>query len=352
MRSTGTLAADRPAGLGQTGFASERKSLWPSSLGRVDCLASVTLQQLRYFLAAGQAGSFTAAADSLYIAQPSLAEQVRRLEGELGVKLFVRSGRRLTLTESGRALRPQAENVLRSVDEAAASVADVRHLRGGTASLGTFAVAYRFFVREVIAEFALRHPDVTVRVVGQNTVEVCEKIRQGELEAGLVTIPFDDSGLEVRPAMTEENLFASTDDSLEGPMTIERLASTRTILYDAHFGWRDPTRSQLAERARLAGVQIHPAIEVEGFDAALTLAARGFGGTFVLRTVVESDDFPASLRTVRFDPPLYDTFAFVWRRGTKLSPATQELIRLTEAHMARFGRPALPPEETGAPGAP
>src|SRR3954454_18530977 len=100
----------------------------------------MTLQQLRYFLAACQHGSFAAAADSLYIAQPSLADQVRRLEGELGVRLFVRSGRRLTLTEAGKTLQPHAENVLSSVEIAAASVADVRHLRGGTASLGTFGV--------------------------------------------------------------------------------------------------------------------------------------------------------------------------------------------------------------------
>jgi DNA-binding transcriptional LysR family regulator len=301
----------------------------------------VTLQQLRYFLAACESGSFTAAAESLYVAQPSLAEAVRRLEGELGVRLFVRSGRRLTLTESGRALRPRAERVMRSVEEATASVADVRHLRGGTASLGTFAVAYRFFVREVIADFVTQHPDVRVRVVGQNTVEVCDQIRKGELEAGLVTVPFDESGLEVRPVMTDENLFATTEP-IEGPITIEGLAASRTILYDAHFGWRDPTRAQLAERAREAGVEIEPAIEVEGFDAALALCARGFGGTFVLRTVAEADDFPTSLRTVPFDPPLYDTFAFVWRRGSKPSPATLELIRLTEAQMERLGRPTPP----------
>ena len=214
----------------------------------------MTLQQLRYFLAACQHGSFAAAADSLYIAQPSLADQVRRLEGELGVKLFVRSGRRLQLTEAGKTLKPHAENVLASVEMAAASVADVRHLRGGTASLGTFGVAYHFFVREVVAEFVARHPEVTVRVVGQNTIEVCEKIREGELEAGLVTMPFDETGLDVQPVMSDENLYAAVDGpNLAAPMTIERLAQTRLILYDAHFGWHDPTRKQLLERARAAG---------------------------------------------------------------------------------------------------
>ena len=60
----------------------------------------MTLQQLRYFLAACRHGSFSAAADSLYVAQPSLADQVRRLEAELGVGLFIRSGRRLILTDA------------------------------------------------------------------------------------------------------------------------------------------------------------------------------------------------------------------------------------------------------------
>src|SRR5918997_565655 len=68
----------------------------------------MTLQQLRYFLAAADRGSFSAAAEELLLAQPSLSEQIRRLEGELGVPLFVRAGRRLELTEAGRLFPPHA----------------------------------------------------------------------------------------------------------------------------------------------------------------------------------------------------------------------------------------------------
>ena len=69
----------------------------------------MTLQQLQYVLAAFEHGSFSAAADALHLAQPSLSEQVRRLEAELGVALFPRVGRGLVATEAGRALRPHAE---------------------------------------------------------------------------------------------------------------------------------------------------------------------------------------------------------------------------------------------------
>jgi hypothetical protein len=63
----------------------------------------------------------------------------------------------------------------------------------------------------------------------------------------------------------------------------------------------------------------------------------------VLRTVAEAATFPELLRTVSFDPPLYETFAFVQRSGVTLSPATRELIRLTEQQIARFGKPVMPP---------
>ena len=98
----------------------------------------MTLQQLRYFLAAADHGSFSAAAESLLMAQPSLSDQIRRLEAELGVQLFTRAGRRLALTEAGRMLRPEAEHTLAAAEQAAESVREVRDLTGGTASFGTF----------------------------------------------------------------------------------------------------------------------------------------------------------------------------------------------------------------------
>ena len=71
----------------------------------------MNLQQIEYFLASARDGSFSAAAESLHLAQPSVSEQVRRLEAELGVALFQRVGRGLVLTEAGKTLRPRAEAV-------------------------------------------------------------------------------------------------------------------------------------------------------------------------------------------------------------------------------------------------
>src|SRR3954469_24574836 len=184
----------------------------------------MTLQQLTYFLAAVEHRSFAAAAGSLFMAQPSLSDQVRRLEAELGVALFARAGRGLQLTEAGRLFRPHAERTVAAAQEAAESVRDVRDMTGGTVAFGTFGSAHHYLLAGLLEDFRTRHPNVRVRAIGQNSAEVADAVRDGELEAGLVALPIDDRGLDLRPAMREELLYVSADaERLLEPMTIERL---------------------------------------------------------------------------------------------------------------------------------
>src|SRR5215213_9644884 len=192
----------------------------------------MTLQQLRYFLAAADHGSFSAAAAELLMAQPSLSDQIRRLEAELGVALFARAGRRLTLTEAGRMLRPHAERTLAAAEDAIESVKEVRTLTGGTASFGTFGSAHHYLLGGLVQDFRARYPNVRVRVVGQNSAEVADAVRDGHLEAGLVVLPIDGRGLDVRPAMQEEMLYVSAEPRrTREPVTIEVLAERPLILY-------------------------------------------------------------------------------------------------------------------------
>src|SRR5918992_1490881 len=282
----------------------------------------MTLQQLRYFLAAADHGSFSAAAESLLMAQPSLSDQIRRLESELGVALFARAGRRLELTEAGRMLRPHAE----------------RTLAAATATFGTFGNAHHSLLGGLVQDFRRRYPDVRVRVVGQNSAEVADAIRDGVLEAGLIALPVDDRGLEVRPSISEENHYVSASPQrLDTPKTIEEIAAAPLILYDARWGAVDPMRRQLDERAQRAGVRIEPQIEVEYMTAALDLAARRLGDTIASPSVLVTRGFSRKLASVSLDPPLFDTYAFVTRRNAHLSPATRAFLELAERRVEAMG---------------
>jgi DNA-binding transcriptional LysR family regulator len=296
----------------------------------------MTLQQLTYFLAAAEHGSFTAAADVLRLARPSVSEQIAHLEAELGVALFVRAGRRLELTDAGRLLRPEAERTLAAADEAADVVRRARTLTGGTASLGTFSTAHHLLLPGLVEDFLSHHPQVAVRIVGENSVQLVEAVRAGRLEAGLVALPIDDEGLEVGAAVAEfEVVYASAEPGrLAGPVTIEQLAEAVLVLPEARWGDEDPTRRQLAERAQRAGVTIRPRIEVQHANAALQLAARGLGDTLVTRALIDALGY--ELATAPLDPPLHETFAFIQRRNARLSPATRALMTLAEQHLTRL----------------
>src|SRR4051794_19710516 len=291
----------------------------------------MTLQQLQYFLAAVEHGSFSAAAEALHLAQPSLSEQIRRLEAELGSPLFARGGRGLELTEAGRRLRPHAERVLAEAEAARASVREVSDLVGGTLSFGTFGNAPYHLLSDLVQDFKVRHPAVRVRLTGLNSSSVADAVRDGKLEAGLIILPIDDRGLEVRPLVRDEIVFLSRDaERLKVPMTIERLVESPLILYDARYGSDDPARRQLMERAQQAGVPLEPDIEVEYVEVALELAARGLGDTIAPTAIGLGRAFARRLGAVAFAPPLYDTFAIVQRRGSRLSPATRAFIEIAE----------------------
>jgi DNA-binding transcriptional LysR family regulator len=289
----------------------------------------MTLGQLRAFLLAATTGSFTAAARELGTTQPTVSELVRKLEIETGLPLFVRAGRRPTLTAAGAELLPWARRVVEGADGAQEALRALRGLEGGVASFGVLRNAPFYFLSDLVEKFHAARPGVRIRLVGQNSVEVAEAVRAGELEAGMVVLPIRADGLDVRPLMRDEVLWASLDaERTSRPVTMDHIAAAPLILYDAHYGWSDPTRRQLADRAQAAGVRIDPMIEVENVESALALVSRGVGDTIVSRAVSAHPSFPPNLRTAPFAEPLYDTIALVQRRDSTLSPGTAELARL------------------------
>lgn len=290
----------------------------------------MSLAQLKAFVIASRTGSFTAAAVELGVAQASVSELIRRIEVDFDVMLF-RRGRRLALTAAGSELLPFAEQAVAAAESGGRALQALGSLGGGVATFGVLRNADHYLMSELIQAFHERYPYVRVRLVGLNSVEVALAVGAGELEAGLVVLPIDEDGLKVTPLLRDEVLYASVAaDRLVAPMTIARLAEAPLILYDAHYGWADPTRRQLAERAQLAGVKLDAIVEVEQVELALDLVARGIGDTILARAVAQSRLCPPGVRTVPFQDPIWDTVALIQRESAVLSPATREIARLAQ----------------------
>ena len=288
------------------------------------------MQQLAYFLAAADHGSFSAAANALLMAQPSLSEQIRRLEAELGVPLFVRAGRGLELTEAGRLLRPHAERTLAEAQEALESVREVRDLTGGTVAFGIFGGAHHSLLGGLVQDFRAQLP------AGAGAGDRPELGRGGRRRPRRAA-----GGRPGRPAgrgprargapgvRREELLYVSADpERVSEPVTIERLARRAADPLRRPLGRRGPDPPPAARAGAAAGVRLEPLIEVEYMTAALDLAARGLGDTVAPRTRCCSAR--AGSAASSFDPPLFETFAFITRRNAHLSPTTRAFMAMAE----------------------
>lgn len=299
---------------------------------------AITLQQLTYFLAAVEHGSLSAAAEANFVAQPSLSEQIRRLEQQLGVTLFIRTNRKLILTEAATMLVPQAQRTLDAAAEVVDSVSPVRNMTGGTVAFGTFSSAHHLLLEDVIAEFRALHPLVSLKMMGLNSSDVADAVREGQLEAGLVALPIDDQGLDVGPVRwASEAVFLTTQEKrTRRPMDPSSLAGVQLVLPEVRWGSADPTRRQLAARAQNAHVKLDVVVEVESPAAALALAARGVADTIISLPLAHRLGYTDRLHWSSLEPPLVETFAFISRRDGRISPAAQVLIRLMAARLSKL----------------
>ena len=294
----------------------------------------MTIVQINYFLAAEAAGSLSHAAGELGVAQPSMSEQIRKLEGQLGVALFTRARQGLTLTEAGRRFLPHARRVHDEYAQAMESVAGIRDRESGTVAFGVFNSA-PYVLSGLIPAFRVRYPKIAVRMVGANSAQIADAVRSGHLEAGLVALPIDARGVTIGDVLwsCEAAYFHLDPEATAHPLTIADLASRPLVLPDAGYADTDPTRQQLSIRAQRQGFPLVPDIEVETGAAALSVAASGLAGAIASLPVAEALGYTKRLTWASLNPPLIETFAVITRDPNSLSPATEAMIELVNQHM-------------------
>lgn len=309
--------------------------------------SKMSVAQLRAFVLSARTGSFTAAGEQLNLAQASVSESVRRLEEEYGLVLFVRGPRKLTLTSAGELLLPAAQRAVTGLDDADSCLRAFGGLTGGVATFGVMRNAEFYLLTDLVQTFHSRYPGVQVRLIGQNSVRVAEAVTNGDIEAGVVVLPVDVSALDVRPLLRDEVVLVTREPQRYGTrVTAKQLAAAPLVLYDAYFGWNDPTRRQIAELAAREGVRIEPVIEVEHVTLALELVSRGVGDTVVSRAVTQAPNFPSGLHVISFSEPLYDVVVSITRDAGILSPASRELLLMAEAMiMSRSSNESLGPSD-------
>lgn len=165
------------------------------------------VHQLRYFCAVAESGNFTRAAEATRISQPSLSQQIHKLEDELGAKLFDRLPRSARLTQFGKAFLPKAQAILRQIGEARLEIREMASAESGEVVLGAIPTVAPYLLPAVLTSFSRQHPSVSVSVVEEITPMLLEKLHQGTLDLALLALPVAGDEL-ISIELMQESLFA------------------------------------------------------------------------------------------------------------------------------------------------
>jgi LysR family transcriptional regulator, hydrogen peroxide-inducible genes activator len=156
--------------------------------------------QLRYFVAVAEEGSFSRAAAKVRVAQPSLSQQIRKLEAEVGQRLFDRLPRSVVLTEAGRCLIDYARQILASVGDARRCVDELKDVVAGKLAVGAIPTIAPYILPELVVMFQNHYPQVTLEIVEDVTEGIARRVEAGELDVALV------STCQQTPSLRRESL--------------------------------------------------------------------------------------------------------------------------------------------------
>ncbi|PQO46257.1 LysR family transcriptional regulator [Blastopirellula marina] len=166
------------------------------------------IHQLRYFVAVAELENFTRAAQQCHVTQPSLSQQIAKLERQLGTRLLDRLGRTVVLTDSGKELLPRARRILKEVDSAESWFQQPEGPPASSLKLGALPTIAPFLLPRVISHFRDELPQVALTIVEDYTDHLLDRLLKGTLDVAVMALPIDDPRFEVEPLFREGLLVA------------------------------------------------------------------------------------------------------------------------------------------------
>lgn len=282
------------------------------------------LRQVEYVLAVVERGSFTKAAASMHISQPSLSDGIRRLESELGVRLFHRLGRSVELTDAGRAFVGPARQLTRDRDAVFESVAVVRDLRSGTLDIVALPTLAADPLGRLVGGFRKANPGIAVRIAApEDDGAVVAMVLDGRSELGLTELRTHRDEL-VGVSLERQELVAvcppRTRLASSGRLPVARLRGMPLVTTPPGTSTRDLLDRALAS----AGVDPVIAVETSQREAIAPLVLSGAGTSFLPARLAEPLAAQGAV-VARLVPTLTRTIGLV-HRSSPLTPAARAFV--------------------------
>lgn len=284
------------------------------------------LHQLRYVLAVAELGSFSRAAEKLFVVQSNVSAQVRKLEHELGVELFDRRPHEVVPTAFGKAFLPRVRDTLSALEEARASLEALRGLTAGRASLGVLGTVVSWLMPEVTLRFLQAYPGVDLWLTEEPSAILGGMIASRDIPQALINLPPRRNDLLDYEPLFDEELVALVpgDHALRNAGTVSLTAFEHEDLLLPEPG--NQLRHVIHEACVSAGFEPRVRLEVGKKQLARELAIAGVAVAFLPAVTAVHDVPGAADRIVRVvEPRITRPVGLVRYQRSSLSPADAAL---------------------------
>lgn len=284
-------------------------------------------RQLRYFVTVAQELHFGRAAERLDITQPALSKQIRVLEINIGVQLFIRTKRTVNLTPAGEVLLIQAQQLLKQAKETIELTQRTAQGKIGRLTIGFTPTATNSLLPQLIGQFRSRYPQVEIKMLELSTEEQVIALNQDKIDLGFLHPPIDSRGLKLYSIFSEDFVAVLPKQhylSQKQVIFFKDLAQEFLILHSRSEG--PFLYDEFLKLCHQEGFQPKIAQEADSHQSRICLVSAGIGITFIpvgLQILVSEDLVCKPIENF----PIKLEFAAAWR-FVSIQPSLQEFLRL------------------------
>ncbi|MGG4145061.1 LysR family transcriptional regulator [Paenibacillus algorifonticola] len=294
------------------------------------------IRHLEYVLEVVRHESFTKAAEALHITQPTISKMIKNLEDELQTPLFIRSGKKVQLTDAGQAIVAQSQDIVRLFKTLQNELNDVTDFRKGLVRIGLPPMISSIMFPEIVSLFVKRYPGLTIRLIEEGSLTVEAEVASGAIDAGIVMMPVRNDQFEVFPVQTASlRVVMHRQHPLAGrsKLTLRELEQEAFIMYREDFA----LHARIIDECARLGFKPKIMLESSQWDFICETVAVGLGIALLPEAICQKLDTSRIHTIAMVDPVIPWNLAMIWRRDGYLSFAAQEWIRFTKAYFESKG---------------
>lgn len=240
------------------------------------------LDLYKVFRQVGKSGSFSKAAEELYMTQPAVSQSIMQLENELNVRLFNRTRKGVTFTTEGNNLFDYVNSAITLIEAGEEKILEFKNLSTGELKIGVGDTISKYYLIHFLEKFHTKYPNIKLKIINGTTIELCSYIKSGDIDIAICNFPIEDDSLELIPCSEIQDIFVCGERYkylLSAKVSYDELTKLPLIFLEKASNSRKYVENFITSR----GVNISPDFELGSYDLLLEFAKINLGIACVIK---------------------------------------------------------------------